>query len=974
MRRAGLGAIRCRGRAAAVVDPPRDPSKDGASSRRGRDEPTQDVAESLRGDVVGADPQAWPGRPLLVAGQEVADRFRIVRLIARGGMGEIYEADDLDLEVTVALKVLRSSLAADPLAVENLRHEIHLARQVAHPNVCRVFDVFRLRLEDRPAAAIGFTMELLHGETLAERLAERGRLSPDEALPLIRQMAAALDAAHRAGVVHRDFKSANVLLVDDGSGGDRAVVTDFGVARPLARTGDDDAAREDRILVVGTAEYMSPEQAQGVEVDARADIYALGVVLFEMLTGARPHEAETPMALLLKRIKERAPSPRLYLPGLDRQWERAVLLCLERDPARRPASAGEVVRLLGGTPLEAVGGSGRDEASELVAVAPDSRVDLRPPHRRGWWVRGLAIAAAVVLVGAVLWLVGEGRQPATTGHAPAPLQLTTWRGLEVDPAMSPDGGAVAFSANRDGRFEIYIKPLAPGSRETALTADRQNNFQPDWSPDGRWIAYASHGRGGIWVHPSTGGQPRRLTDFGSHPSWSPDGSMVVFQEEASAELNANSVNAFPPSTLWLVRLDGGEPWRLTTAGQPVGGHGDPRFSPDGRRVVFTVSDRRWSQIWSVAIDGSQLRSMVVDPPLVFDPVCSRDGRWLYFAAVSAGERYGLWRLALSARTGLPTGAAAEEVRQSVHSMRHFALAPDGRSLVHTGFGTVSNLVSLPISPSTGESLGEVRALTDGSGRTSRPVFSPDGRWIAFDRWSLGVSQDIWLIRPDGSDERQLTLHPANDSQASWTPDGRAVVFCSERNKQWSLYAARLDGGTEECLAVLDPTFDNIRLSPDGTTIAYHAPSAEGPINIWLAAVDGSGARQITHDQEYLAFPCWSPDGRALAAEHRSGLDDHLMLVAADGTSVRSLVTAPGKHWPYSWSPDGRRIAAAVLRDGFWNVFWIDRETGEERQLTDYRQLTAYVRWPAWSPRGDQIVYEYAETVGDLWLLEGLQPE
>jgi TolB protein len=305
-------------------------------------------------------------------------------------------------------------------------------------------------------------------------------------------------------------------------------------------------------------------------------------------------------------------------------------------------------------------------------------------------------------------------------------------------------------------------------------------------------------------------------------------------------------------------------------------------------------------------------------------------------------------------------------------MRQFSLATDGRSLIHTAFATVSNLHSLPVSRTTGEPLGEAMALTSGTGRNSRPAFSPDGTWIAFDRWSVGMSQDIWVMRSDGSDARQLTLHPANDTQASWLPDGTGVTYSSDRDKQWSLFSARLEVAAEERLAVLETTIDALRLSPDGTAIAYHAPGANGTINLWVAAVDLSRARQLSFGGELVGFPCWSPDGRVLAAERRRGEDDHVVVVDVDGGSITQLTSAAGKHWPYSWSPDGDRVAFASLRDGYWNIWWVSRSTGVEQQLTAIKALNAYVRYPAWSPAGDEVVFEYAETVGDLWMLEGLE--
>lgn len=278
-----------------------------------------------------------PGeQPALSPGQLVASRYRVVRFLARGGMGEVYEAEDLELRERVALKTVRSDVARDQVAVERFRREIQLARKVTHPNVCRIFDVaFH-------GGVILLTMELLEGESLAQRLRRAGRLSAEEALPIVRQVAEALHAAHQAGVVHRDLKPGNVVLTES-RGSVRAVVTDFGLAR--LESGEPQAAADltAQAGVVGTPAYLAPEQIEGKEITASVDIYALGIVLYEMLTGTVPFTGETALSVAVRRLREAPASPKVHLPSLDARWESAILRCLERDPAARFATAPEVV-------------------------------------------------------------------------------------------------------------------------------------------------------------------------------------------------------------------------------------------------------------------------------------------------------------------------------------------------------------------------------------------------------------------------------------------------------------------------------------------------------------------------------------------------------------------------------------------------------------------------------------------------------
>jgi tetratricopeptide (TPR) repeat protein len=296
-------------------------------------------------------------------GEMVAGRYRIERFIAKGGMGEVYEAFDGALGEPVALKTVRPDVAADDLALERFKREIQLARQVTHRNVCRIHDLGAHRSQSAvgafyPGGEILFvTMELLRGESLADRLAARGPLSEAEALPLIRQMVAALEAAHAAGVVHRDFKCANVML-EPGDGGVRAVVTDFGLARG-AQGGESGATLTVAGAVMGSPAYMAPEQVEGERITAAVDVYALGVVMFEMLTGRLPFKGDSPLSTAVKRLTEAPPRPSEVKPGIGARWDEVILRCLARKPEDRYTAAADVPAALDPTPLAAALGTAR---------------------------------------------------------------------------------------------------------------------------------------------------------------------------------------------------------------------------------------------------------------------------------------------------------------------------------------------------------------------------------------------------------------------------------------------------------------------------------------------------------------------------------------------------------------------------------------------------------------------------------------
>ena len=335
-----------------------------------------------------------PSASVFSPGQMVSGRYRIVRFLARGGMGEVFEAEDCDLKVRVALKTLLPVIASDGRMLARFKQEIQLSRKVSHPNVCRVFDLARHPAGDAAADATVFlTMEFLDGETLGARLHREGRMSPAEALPLLAQMAEALDAAHRAGVIHRDFKPSNVMLVPSGEGL-RAVVTDFGLARSFTTSGETTATLTGTMM--GTLDYMAPELMSGGSASIASDVYAFGTTAYKMITGALPFPSETPLAGAIRRAKDPAPSPRTLVPNLDPKWEQAILRALDPEPERRFSRAGHLVRILQGeTPSMSI----------RIPVMTRRRV-----------IAG--VAAAVVLVAAIVgWRIWTGLRNQPSAEA-----------------------------------------------------------------------------------------------------------------------------------------------------------------------------------------------------------------------------------------------------------------------------------------------------------------------------------------------------------------------------------------------------------------------------------------------------------------------------------------------------------------------------------------------------------------------------
>ena len=380
----------------------------------------QSAVESQETKVkdVSASPST---NPTLKPGRLLSGRFRIIRFIARGGMGEVYEAEDLELREHVALKTVRAELVRQDRVMQRFKREIHLARKVTHSNVCRIYDVFNHTEPPdgtgQPQAKITFlSMELLRGETLADRLQRTGPMQTAEVLPIITQMASALNAAHKAGIIHRDFKTSNVMLVpsDDEEHGSRVVVTDFGLAHSSAAPEGLATALPGTVEVVGTPEYMAPEQLEGGEITAATDIYALGIVLYEMLTARLPFDGDSGFAVALKRLTKPAPSPRVFVPDLDGRWEQSVLRCLERNPTARFSGVTEVVQSLSG--------------DSVVSAQPAAQSRRRWLGGRG---RTAALVGTILLLGVLIGMLAVWFSPQQ-GQSRRSVAVLGFRNLTED--------------------------------------------------------------------------------------------------------------------------------------------------------------------------------------------------------------------------------------------------------------------------------------------------------------------------------------------------------------------------------------------------------------------------------------------------------------------------------------------------------------------------------------------------------------
>ena len=509
-------------------------------------------------------------------------------------------------------------------------------------------------------------------------------------------------------------------------------------------------------------------------------------------------------------------------------------------------------------PARAVGNG--SETDLIPQVIPVERAvgDDRPPRQLVSWGKRLAAAGVVMMLAIALVLAWKFYRPSRSNANGLPVairQITSSPGLDCNPAFSPNGESIAYSSDHTGSFEIFAQSLAPGAREVQLTDDGQQNFDPAWSPDGGRIAYYSMKRHGIFVMPALGGVPRRLTEFGSHPVWSPDGQWVAFQEVSSPDLGSTPMGR---STIWIVSSQGGAAKQVTQNGSPFGSHFGPSWSADGKRIAFLNWDTISSEVWSVAVDGTQMQA--ITNRRTSDkawPVYAPDGKSIYY---NRGEA--LWRTPVDPVSGAVVGEPVKVADLGSTIIRSATLSSSGTRIAYSAGSPVDNLVSVPISPVTREPSGPVSFLTnETSTRHLAPEFSPDGSKIAFGALRRG-SSNIWLMDADGANLTQLTAEGGRFP--SWYPDGKQIAFLSVRQGHRKIYSMPSAGGNEKALFEL-PDIENPRLSPDGLQVAFNFTPA-GVVNVATVSVTGGEPKQITYDKELAGWPSWSPDARFLAVE------------------------------------------------------------------------------------------------------------
>lgn len=830
-----------------------------------------------------------------IVGERIG-RYQILKLIGRGGMGEVFLAQDTNLGRKVALKLLRRDVTWNEERLRRFRQEAQAASALNHPNILTIHEI------GQEGSLHFIATEYVEGKTLREAL-PGPRMTVGQVLDVAAQVASALAAAHNAGIIHRDIKPENIMVRTDGY----VKVLDFGLAK-LAdpKTAHAEAPTLVKVqtepgIVMGTFSYMSPEQARGLAVDARTDIWSLGVMIYELATGRQPFEGETASDVMSLILQKEPPPLAHSWPEVPGEFERIVRKALHKDKEERYQTIKDLLidlrtlrksleleaEIERSSPPRAVSLAANNQSAATTAQYPSSAEYIITEIKQH--KRAAALILGVVTILAAVTLYALSRRNPLTKEAPTIkatfTQLSDQPGPEYYPSLSPDGKSFVYAGFASGNRDIYLQRVG-GKNPVNLTKDSPlDDTQPAFSPDGERIAFRSEREGGgLFVMGATGESVKRLTDFGNNPAWSPDGKEIACADEGPMD-PAHRNN--PNSRVWAVNVATGERRQITKEDSI-----QPNWSPHGHRIVYG-GRRNAAQrdIWTISAGGGEPTEVTNDPAIEGSPVWSPDGKYLYFASDRAGSM-NLWRVPMEEQTGRVLGPAEAVTTPSAYSA-HLSFSRDGRRLAYSQIVRSGNLQQVGFDPETETVTGQPVWITRGSRWANTPDLSPDGEWLAFDS-QLGKQDDLYVIRRDGTGLRQLTDDLHMDRRPRWSPDGKRLAFFSDRTGKWE---------------------------------------------IWMINSDGSGLKQLTYAPGVVNNPTWSPDGTHLAYRY-AGSSPCIIEVEKPWTEQSPQVLpamSDSISWaPWSWSPNGRKLAGTMPRaGGIGGILVYSLETQHYEKLTDF---------------------------------------
>ena len=931
----------------------------------------------------------------LTAGQTI-NHYEILSTIGKGGMGEVYLAHDTHLARKVALKLLPTEFTQDPHRIQRFQQEARAVSALNHPNIITIYEI------GRHDTTYFIATEFIDGVTLREKI-QRGPMPLGLALDIASQIALALTVAHEAKIIHRDIKPENVMVRGDGV----VKILDFGLAKlafDATASSDAEAAtlaqrtETEPGKVMGTVAYMSPEQARGLKVDGRTDIFSVGVVLHEMVAGRQPFVGATSMDVVSAILNREPEMLAQSVPEVPRELERIVSKALRKNTDERYQTVRDLLidlkdlkrelelqaSVQRSVPPSPVNGTTSSQAAVATAKSLSSAeyiVTEIKRHRLGvaLALTVIILAAAVGAVAIGLWLM---RQPKQLG-APVLSQLTTDTGLTTDPALSPDGKLLAYASDRSGKgdLDIWVRQIG-GGEPIRLTQDGADEHEPAFSPDGTMIAFRSEkDGGGIYVVSALGGTPRKIASEGQRPRFSPDGSQIAYWVGGiGGGAGFSSRNS---CRIFLVASTGGAPRQLRS---DFAGAAYPEWAPDGKHLLFLGNrDEKLSpdesiDWWVTPVDDGPATTtgafkvtrkagltgpLQVYPWALIAPVWDARSDSVIFAARS-GDSRNLWRLVISPQTWKVTGSP-QRLTYSPSIEESPAVASTADGSLKIALATVSentDIWSLPVDTNAAKVTGDPRQLTRDTTADIHPSLSTDGRkmvWVS----ARSGKQEIWIKNFETGEDAALTASGVDKYGPNFSPDSTKVSFSAYEQNKWNTYLVSASGGAaesicEDCGQITD-------WSPDGKYLLGNT------VDQRLYLVETASRRRI----DFLSLTGrsfsggkFSPDGHWITF----GGEGHVNITLFQGETL-----APETSW-FSvlhelsrWSPDGNFVYGDSDKDGYTSIW------GQRLDPTTKRPVGSPIpifnshaaRLTVFSPSigRDKMVFTQAERTGNIWMAE-----
>jgi Tol biopolymer transport system component len=861
-----------------------------------------------------------------------------VERIGAGGMGEVYRARDVDLDRDVAIKVLPSDFTGSEERVRRFVQEAKSASGLNHPNIVVIHEIGSAELDGAKHHFIA--MELIDGETLRQKI-DKPHRDLKTLLGYAAQCADALAKAHAAGIVHRDLKPDNLMVTRDGF----AKVLDFGLAKLTETFASNDTATIARPdtregMVMGTVGYMSPEQAQGLPVDGRSDIFSFGCILYELATGERAFKGTSQVDVLHAIVHDNPPPVTDVNPNVPAELRRIIRRCIAKDPDQRFHSMKDLASTL------------RDLVDEYDQLTPGSgsaaRIAPVPARRRPW---GLIAAATALAVSVLLFLIWKNAKPAAVASPTMKVTRITANGVAAQAAISPDGRYIAYIFNDRGNG-IRVRQVATQSEIVVRPPTEEVSYDDvAFSRDGERIFVRTRPRGSMLstlvAIPSLGGESRSvISDIDSAAAFSPDEKSVAFVR----------VDPGGNATQLIVGGAGGTGERVLASEKQPGRFTNVAWSPDGKWIAAIVSTTE---------GGLQARVELISPDgKTKQPLTTE--RWLFIASM-------VW---LPDSSGIIASAQKEDVRRNqlwyipypsgrstpiTSDFSHYgsaSLSADGKALLAVQGQERPRIWKVDLATGNGEPITDERAA-------STPWFFHD---IAADGAILyytadNGNTDIWSMLPDGSPPKRVTDSPAVEFSPSLTRAGDVIYFEVENERGFELWSMDRSGGSRRRIASLPPANTDIAASPDGRWVLYPTPTEL----LRFSTADGSRRVLTPLPPEFAAY---SPDGTKIAFGVRDSPRRRTAIIDAEsGQLLQEVPRAPEQYSPrLAWAPDGKSLFVKELRDGATNLWMLSLDSGTRRQLTHFTDRGTQIGAFNVTPDGKSLYVGRAALSGDVVLI------